>query len=310
MDAQLRKRRGKELKDLDKQVWRTIGNGYKESSKDNIKSQYDSYKRFCEYFYLSKFPADSWQLCRFAQYLSNLGRAPGTVANAVSTVRTLQALKGYPTPDLYDVAIKLELKGLKNTSGHIKRQAKCMTPQLLRSIHNKVNFKDETEMVCFVALLTGFFLLLRKSNMVPISMSGKTGFDPQKQFRRCDFKLGQKTVLVDVRWSKTIQKSGRILQLPLLPLVNKEICPIYWIKKMVNTIPAKSTDPFFLVPHKGKYVPLTYKKLGDQLKTLAQEVKGTQEGWTLHCLRRGGATWCFNIDIGSEAIRLMGRLGQ
>ena len=28
--------------------------------------------------------------------------------------------------------------------------------------------------------------------------------------------------------------------------------------------------------------------------------------FTLYCLRRGGASWCFEIDISMEAIRLMG----
>ena len=179
---QLKKRHHKELQKLDKQVWNIIGCGYKESSRDNIKSQYNNYKRFCSYFFLTKFPADSWQLCRFAQYLANKGKSPGTVANNLSTVRTLKVLKGYATPDLYDIAIRLQLKGLQNLSEHVKKQAEVMTPQMLLEISKIVNYSKINEVVCFVALLTRFFLLLRKSNLVPVAMMGKTRFNGEKQY--------------------------------------------------------------------------------------------------------------------------------
>ena len=57
-DTKVKKQRKKELKKLDGQVWETIEAGYKQSSMQNIKSQYESYERFCNYFYLQMFPAD------------------------------------------------------------------------------------------------------------------------------------------------------------------------------------------------------------------------------------------------------------
>ena len=98
-----------------------IDSGYRESTKDNIKSQYEQYKMFCNYHFLNTFPADSWQLVWFSQYLANQGKKPSTISNAISTVRTLQALKGHSVPDLYDICIKLQLKGLNNLSNTIER---------------------------------------------------------------------------------------------------------------------------------------------------------------------------------------------
>ena len=228
------------------------------------------------------------------------------MANNISTVHTLQALKGHKIPDLYNVSIKLHLWGLGNLSKEVKRRAKAMTPQFLYEIDKIVNFEDETQLVCFVALLVGFFLLLRKSNLIPDNLTGKKSFDPQKQFQRKDLRLGQRTILADIKWSKMQQKSGKALQLPLLLLVSKEICPIYWIKKMVRKVPGTGESPLFMVPGKSNRVALTYHKLSTQLKSWAEKIKGTKDGWTLHCLHRGGTTWCFNVDITSEAIRFMG----
>ena len=303
----LKKIRRRELEKLDHQAWDTIEAGYRKSSLKNIKSQYESYARFCTYYFLREFPVDSWQLVRFAQYLSNEGKSPGTVANSISTVRTLQALKGMSVPDLYDITIKLLLKGLQNMAGHVLKQAEAMTPVLLYEISKKVKYSDPREMVSFVACLVAFFLMLRKSNLVPDCMTGENGFDGTKQLQRGDVRLGRSTAIVNIKWSKTNQK-GRKLQLPILPLVKKDICPIYWLNKMVTEIPGKSSDPLFMVPDRygKKWVPLTYKIMGDNLKKWVKLVKGSDDGYSLHCLRRGGATFCFNIDITAEAIRLMG----
>ena len=304
----MKQQRRRELEQLDQQCWNTIGAGYKDSSKENIKSQYDNYKRFCNYYFLDTFPVDSWQLVRFAQYLANEGKRPGTVSNHISTIRTLQALKGKPIPDLFDIAIKLELKGLANLSNKVKRKANAMTPQIRMKIYRHVKFSDTTEMVCYTALLTGFYLLLRKSNLIPENFTGIKSFDPDKQLQRRDLKIGRKMVLVDIKWSKTIKKTGRPLQLPLLPLMTKELCPIFWMKEMINAIPAKPDAPLFLIPGRvaGQWVPLTYRKLSMQLKEWTLKAIGQQDGWTLHCLRRGGAVWSFIVDISTEAIRLMG----
>ena len=137
--VKLRMQCRRELEQLDEQARDTIEAGYCKSSMKNIKSQYQSYTRFCNYYFLDEFPANSWQLCHYGQYLSNKGWAPGTVANAISTIRTLQALKGFPVPDLYDITIKLHLCGLQNLSGHVLCQAEPVTKRLLYDISKRVD---------------------------------------------------------------------------------------------------------------------------------------------------------------------------
>ena len=146
---------------------------------NNVQCAYSSYQRFCMHFKFKIFPANSWRLCQFAQYLFNLGKAPGTIANAVSIVCT-SALKGYKLTDLYDVALKLHIKGLGNLSPHIVQQAEAMTPDILLKISSLVDIHDKRQVVAFTAILISFFLLLRKRNLVPDSVKGKKSFDPSK----------------------------------------------------------------------------------------------------------------------------------
>ena len=61
-------------------------------------------------------------------------------------------------------------------------------------------------------------------------MTGKNGFNPAKQLVRGDLTLGERTALVDLHWTKTLQHVTKVLKLPLLPLVKQEICPIIMVK--------------------------------------------------------------------------------
>ena len=120
-----------------------------------------------------------------------------------------------------------------------------MTPQILLNTHQFVDIHHEFEVTCFTALLTGFFLLLRKSNLIPDNQTGKKGFDPAKQLQRGYLKIGHKTIVVDIKWSKAIQRNGQILQLPLLPLMTKKLCPMHWIKTMTQMIPAQAESSLY-----------------------------------------------------------------
>ena len=121
--------------------------------------------------------------------------------------------------------------------------------------------------------------------------------------------IGRKTILVQLKWTKTMQKpKQKPIRLPLLPLVSKQICPIHWIKHMIALTPGTPTDPLFLTLDRfgKKLQPLTYRQVMQYLKMWMEEITGSSDGWSMHSLRRGGATWCFNIDIATEAIRMMG----
>ena len=153
-------------------------------------------------------------------------------------------------------------------------------------------------MVSFTAILIGFFLMLRKSNLVPDSMTGDNGFDQAKQLQRKYVRLGRKTCIFDIKWSKTNQNRCK-LQLPLLPLVKEDICPISWLKQMVKLVPGRLSDPLFMIPdrYNRKLVLLTYSIVSTNLKKWVKEVTGDDMGYTLHGLRWGGVLHFASILI-------------
>ena len=83
-------------------------------------------------------------------------------------------------------------------------------------------------MVAWTGLLLGFYLFLRKSNLVPDTMNT---FNTEHQFCRVDLNLLglDRAMMVEIRWSKTIQYKQKVLRLPVLPAKNKAICLVFWV---------------------------------------------------------------------------------
>ena len=201
---------------LDMAVTHTKGQSIKESTKKNLLCQMSTYEKFCDRYLLEYFPCDNRQLCRFRQHLSATFESPESVGNYLSGVRTCLALMGLEVPDTNDRQMKMFTIGLKRIMPHAVKQAEPITPELLVSLCKVVNFKGQVEMVAWTGVLLGLYMFLRKSNLVPDTMDT---FDAQLQFCRSDINLMglDRAMMVEIRWSKTIQHKQKIQKLPVLP---------------------------------------------------------------------------------------------
>ena len=62
---------------------------------------------------------------------------------------------------------------------HTIKQAEPITPQVLLRMSKVVNYRDRIETIAWTATLLGFYMFLRKSNLVPDAMDK---FQPLHQF--------------------------------------------------------------------------------------------------------------------------------
>ena len=158
------------LAQLDPEVATTKGESVKDSTKKNLLTQLTSYQKFCNRYLLNYFPCDNRQLCRFGQHLSHTFQSPGAVGNYLSGMRTMLALIGLSIPDVKDRQMQMFVTGIKRSMDHIIKQAAPMTPQILLKISKVVNYKDMIKKIAWTATLLGFYMFLRKSNLVPDAM--------------------------------------------------------------------------------------------------------------------------------------------
>ena len=133
-------------------------------------------------------------------------------------------------------------------------------PELLIKLSKVVNDRDKIEVVAWVALLMGFYMFLRKSNLVPDTMDT---FNGQYQFRRADVNLMglDKAMMFEIRCSRTIQYRQKVLRLPVLPAKNRAICPVFWVHLLVNLVPGESQDPLLLITNGNQKLALSANQL-------------------------------------------------
>ena len=291
---------------LDYEVAHTKAESLKDSTKKNIATHLKSYQIFCDRFGFDLFPCDNKQLCRYGQYLARNFRSADAVCNYQSGIRTCHALLGLQVPDIQDRQMQMFIKGLKRILVHAVKQAEPVTPELLLRLSKVVNYQDDVEMVAWVAVLLGFYMFMRKSNLVPPTMDT---YNIQEQFCRADLNITDidSAMMVEVRWSKTLQFKQKILRFPVLPAKNKAICPVFWTLHMINRIQVEPTDPAFAIKIKNQVLALSANQLIYRLRKwliLLGNVDPTL--YSLHSLRRGGATFAYRCNIEGEMIRTLG----
>ena len=145
----------------------------------------------------------------------------------------------------------------------------------------------------------GFFLLLRKCNLVPDSTPK---FDAGKQLTRNDIQFFEDHAKVTLRWTKTRQSGNKPLSFALPCIQNSLLCPVTALKRLFALVPTDPSKSCFLRTNGTCY---TYAMLQKKLSWISDKL-GLEEKLTSHSLRSGGATMAFLAGVPSELIKILG----
>ena len=245
------------LRQLDSKMCVSTLHGIAKSSQKNFKTHVNTYVEFCIYFGLPLFPADSLQMRRYLQYLSDFHKSVDSSRSYVTGVRSLHEIFGFPPPP-GDHLYQLTVSGIRRDKGHVVRQAMGMTPEILAEMCPLVQLTDPVQFTAWVAILSGFYLLLRKSNLVPDSVPS---FSADKQLTRSNFIRFKDCYVVRVYWSKTIQYFDRCLDILMLPNPDVQLCPVYWLDRYFSMFAANPFEPAFCWLKAHTNQSLTYTQL-------------------------------------------------
>lgn len=281
-----------------------VKESYRPGTRRNLKTQANTYYQFCAFYDLKPLPASDRQLIRFAVYLHVFKQLlPDTIDNYLSGVRTLHGLAGVRIPAVDNFVLKAVLKGMKYRNKRTTRKAAAIDPDVFRMLLPHVDLCDDLELVGWVAILMGFHLLLRVSNLTSRS---RLHFDPSINLCRKDFRMVQDILLVHIKWTKTLQFKERKLLIPVISFTDPQLSAVKWFKIMINRIPAKPSEPAFSVPCQGVNLPLSYSQLTCLLKKWTTAAQLDSHRFTGHCLRRGGASWLDVQGVPDRVIQVLG----
>ena len=179
-------------------------------------------------------------------------------------------------------------------------RAAPITPQILADIHDHLDLAKDKHLVFWAACLTGFFILARKSNLVPVK-----DFDPEKQLATKHVKLDEekKKVEITLHWLKTRRPMQDPITYPLHKIPGSKICPFEVIKAMFEMIERGPEEPCFVLKDGS---PLTYAQFQNLLCTTLNKAGYEAKQFLSHGLRAGGATWADQSGVPHEMIKLLG----
>lgn len=245
-------------------------------------------------------PAGTETLQLYAQFLSRTFKSTQSIRNYINGIKTIHLLLGHSVEHINKFILNLSLKGIAKLNPHSVKQAECMTPDILLRISEVLDFTRSSDLVFWCLFLFAFFLLARKSNLVPTT---KKDLVQKKFLLRGDVIEMSNLLVVTMFWSKTIQSGERMLHTPLLPLNESVLCPVKAFKNMCQAIPAHAEAPLFLLPNRK---PVTYLMFQNKLKHCIKRIGLNPAAFSSHSFRRGGATLLFNANVEPDKIQLLG----
>ena len=235
--------------------------------------------------------------------LSRSFKTVESIRNYLNGVKLMHLFTAHPYPDFTSFDLKLALRGLKRLNPHCPKQALPITPPILLQFFKFLDMRSPADATYWCLFLFAFFLMLRKSNLVP---SSTKKFDPATMLSRGDIVVHRDILVVFIRWSKTNQFGERVLRLPLVPIQHSPLCPVTAFKHMISLVPASPDHPLFVVPNRKKLVPVRYLDLQHVLKLLVSLSGRDPSKFSSHSFRRGGASWAFKANVPGEMIQVHG----
>ena len=113
-------------------------------------------------------------------------------------------------------------------------------------------------------------------------------------------------MMIEIRWSKTIQFKQKILRLPVLPTRNKAICPVFWMHYVINMIPAQPTDPVLLLMAGKKYLHTISQSANLQIQEMVDSNRTRPNNILITLAHEGGVTFAYQSNLEAEMIKLLG----
>ena len=259
---------------------------------------------FCDNFGLPFINPHISTVSYFITHLTQRFSSAASVRNYVSGIRTMHKQLGLTAHSLdsYPIACLLRAADLTMRRPPLRRLP--ITPHLLTQLCVMCDSAGPLGPSLKVALTFGFFGMLRQSNLAPASQNS---FDPSRHTCRGDIRLANPGVVVRMRWSKTLQTMDRSPLLPLPQVSGHPADPVAAYRQLIQSNPTTHPrQPLLSFGAPQGLTIVTVPMLARSLRDLL-DILGHDPGlYSLHSLRRGGATTAYTAGVDSLDVKRHG----
>ena len=204
-----------------------------------------------------------------------------------------------------DFQVDSTLKAIKRLLSGTPFQTLPITPEILIKMYLFVDIRDPEQLAIWCSFLTGFRCLLRKSNLVPNTLStfdSVTGLSRSKIFIPED----DDVALVYLNWSKTNQFGNREMVVPMVADSVRALDPVFHLRELFSTCVLADDKPAFSYIKYGKVKCVMYTKFTQDLKKLLDKAGYRSKNYSGHSFRRGGASYLFRLGADPLTIQASG----
>mgnify|MGYP001550464899 CR=1 FL=1 len=286
----------------DTQLLQHLSTAYAPGSAKNLRSHWRLYLAFCIDNQLVIFPPQYSNISRFYMYLLSRIKAYVSLSNYQSSIATFYKAYGFQL-DTSDIIFKLFNMAAKKTLNTVP------SPKLPLEYHHLLQFLRVADMsnpfhMTFIsAVVTGFFGLLRRSNICPPSV---LQFDHHKHLTRSDIDISPTSLVVNLRWTKTNQHGDKVFKVPIASFPGSPLDPPVLFAAFNDTLRVFPQDPCFSFYLHGRHYVLTHQDLAHMLKSFLHAIGVDAAGYASHSIRRGGATLFHMAGVPSLDIQAHG----
>ena len=235
------------------------------------------------------------------------GLATSTIRNHLSAIKSLyleRNLQGtLAVFESHSWALTLRALKFANRSAYDEKSAVTL-PHLLRLV--RACDVDFALWPLKVALLFGYMGYLRVSNMAPNTVSD---LDVTRHTTFSDVWATDNGVLLQLKWTKTLQDNSSRVLIPLPELGKSELCPLQaWrdYRSRLVDVQLSPDSPLLLTTSRPQGRPITVPMIRAYLRRASESAGLSNCKYTPHSLRRGGASCSFDLGVPLEHISKQG----
>lgn len=279
-------------KDLTTQMKARQRLAYRPGTNANRKSQLRHYFAFCKTWQLAPWDTQPLHICNFIEVLCQRLKSYTSVLNYVSTLRfAFTSLAPNCLQSLDDMQVKLMLRAAKFTLRTVPCGKLPISMSLLRRLCAATVPLGLPGIILRCAFTFGFFAFLRQSNLAPRT---RAQFDSTRHTTRGDVSQATPGLILHLKWSKNRQHPEEATDVPLPTVNNALVCPLQCFRDMCRRIPATDSSPLLCWSDNS---PVTSTWVVKQLQQLLRGLGIDPDRYSLHSLRRGGATCAYRAGV-------------
>ena len=256
---------------------------------------------FCTKFRINYRTVSEDNVCVFLEYLAGIMRSPSTVSNYLGSLRTCFRKMRYDTTPFTHHKVKDALNALSVNIRHVPRGAVSISPGELSRIVTYLNH-DQHGPSLVLAVVLMYMTLMRQSSVSPRTAAS---FDPSRHLCRQDVQTHASGLTVNHKWAKCEQQASSYDSVNLPRIQGSLLCPVRAYRRMLHVAPTLHSQQALVAFKDGTPLPLSY--LGSRWKAAVSAAKLSDRGYTLHGLRKGGATFIQEQTTSDQCVATYGR---